>query len=248
MSAGSIARDYGEHVATPTWLTAFIDLPAEQYDAGVRFWLGVTGYEISAPRGEHGEFATLVPPDGDAYLRVQRTGDGSAGIHLDLHHPDQEFRVLRSPAGVAYCEVSDDLSTRPRPATWPGGHHSLVDQVSIDVPPSQFEEECAFWADRTGWPLMDFPARPEFRAVTRPEGQPIRILLQRLDDEVSRATAHFDIGSDDRDAETARHVGLGASVVSRHQWWTVLRDPTGAAYCITDRDPETGVLVRPPRD
>lgn len=232
----------------PTWLTAFLDLPAERYDVGVAFWQGVTGYELSAPRGEQAEFATLVPPAGDAYLRVQRTADGSAGLHLDLHHPDHEFRVLRSPAGVAYCEVSADLGQRPPPTTWPGGHTSLVDQVCLDVPPALYDDECAFWADRTGWPLIDFPARPEFRAVTRPPGQPLRILLQRLDDEQPRATAHFDIGTNDRTAETARHEALGATVVIRREWWTVLRDPTGSAYCITDRDPETGVLVGPPAD
>ncbi len=235
-------------MATPTWMTAFIDLPVERYDAGVAFWRGVTGYDLSPPRGEHAEFATLLPPDGDAYLRVQRTGDGSAGLHLDVHHPDQEFRVLRSPAGIAYCEVSEVLSVRPRPATWPGGHRSLVDQVCLDIPPSLFDEECAFWVDRTGWPLADFTSKPEFRAVVRPQDQPIRILLQRLDDEQPSATAHFDIGTNDRAAETSRHEALGATVVRRDDWWTVLRDPTGAAYCITDRDPETGVLVRPPAD
>ncbi len=229
---------------TPTWLTAFIDLPARRHEAGAAFWQGVTGYELSSPRGDRGEFATLVPAEGDPFLRVQRTADGSAGLHLDLHHPDQEFRVLRSPGGLAYCEVPADLVHRPPPATWPGGHLSLVDQVCLDIPPSRYDEECAFWAGRTGWQLMDIPTKHEFQALVRPADQPIRILLQRVDDERPHVTAHFDIGTNDRAAETARHEALGATVVRRHEWWTVLRDPTGAAYCITDRDPRTGMLVR----
>ena len=53
---------------------------------------------------------------------------------------------------------------------------------------------------------------------------------------------HLDLAVSDRDAETARHLGLGASLVGVHSHWTVLCDPTGLAYCLTDRNPETGVL------
>jgi len=234
-------------VATPTWLTAFIDLPEQQHEAGVAFWRGVTGYGLSEPRGEYAEFATLVPAVGDPHLKVQRTADGSAGLHLDLHHPDQEFRVLRSPGGLAYCEVSADLTERPPPDTWPGGHHAAVDQVCIDIAPSRFEEECEFWSERTGWPVKGFAEHPEFRALVRPPEQPIRILLQRLDDE-RPTSAHLDVSSDDREAETKRHEALGAHVVRRHDWWTVLRDPAGLEYCITDRDPRSGMVGRPGAD
>ena len=54
--------------------------------------------------------------------------------------------------------------------------------------------------------------------------------------------AHLDLGTTDREAETARHLALGASVVAREEFWTVLTDPAGLAYCITDRDPATGEL------
>ena len=49
------------------------------------FWREVTGSELSPLRGAAGEFATLLPADGDAYLRVQRVADGPGGHHLDLH-------------------------------------------------------------------------------------------------------------------------------------------------------------------
>jgi len=67
------------------WLTVFLDFPAGSFDAGVAFWREVTGYGLSAARGAHGEFATLQPSAGDAYLRVQRIRDGAGGCHLDLH-------------------------------------------------------------------------------------------------------------------------------------------------------------------
>lgn len=222
-------------VVNPTWLTAFVDVPADRHGAALAFWCGVTGYDVSAPRGEHGQFVTLLPATDDPQLRVQRIDYGAAGIHLDLHHPEQEFRVLRSPAGFAYCEVSEPLSEPPAPTSWPGGHRSLVDQVCIDVSASRFEEECTFWSERTGCAILEFPTAPEFRALKRPAGQPIRILLQRVEDERPLATGHFDISTDDRAAEASRHQALGATVVREHQWWTVLRDPVGMDYCLVDR-------------
>ena len=67
------------------WLTVFLDFPAASFGAGVAFWREVTGSGLSPRRGAAGEFATLLPADGDAYLRVQRVAGGSGGHHLDLH-------------------------------------------------------------------------------------------------------------------------------------------------------------------
>ncbi len=229
----------------PTWLTAFIDLPAAAYDVGVRFWEGVTGYAVSPSRGEQGEFATLVPPEGDAFLRVQRIADGPGGVHLDVHRPGQPFEVRRSPGGLDYCEVSEPLSRRPPPATWPGGHWSIVDQVCLDIAAPAYERECEFWRDLTGLELQDSTYFEEFRTLARPADQPIRVLLQRVGDDRPRVTAHLDVYTDDREAETRRHEELGATVLRRHPHFTVLTDPAGAAYCITPRDAVTGMLDRP---
>ena len=60
------------------------DLPTDLVDATLGFWLGVTGSSLSPWRGDDDEYATLVPPDGDDYLRVQRLV-GAPRVHLDLH-------------------------------------------------------------------------------------------------------------------------------------------------------------------
>ena len=65
------------------------------------------------------------------------------------------------------------------------------------------------------------------------------MLLQRLDRPTGPVGAHLDLGTTHRAAEVARHVALGASVATVEEFWTVLTDPTGAAYCVTDRDPAT---------
>jgi hypothetical protein len=219
-----------------TWLTAFLDFPADEFDEGVAFWQAITGYALSAYRGQEEEFATLLPPSGDAYLRVQQVQSGRCGVHLDLHAPGQSFEVRRSPGGLPYCLVSGKESVRPAPATWPDGNRSMVDQVCIDIPPEIYDEECEFWAELTGWELFG-GGTSEFSRLRKPAGHPLNILLQRLDSPGGNVRAHLDMSADDRQAEIRRHELLGATVERVHEGWTVMRPPAGPVYCITRRVP-----------
>ncbi|WP_089771405.1 VOC family protein [Ruania alba] len=225
----------------PTWLTVFLDFDPARFDVGVQFWQHVTGSDLSPPRGEHDEFATLLPADGDPFLRVQRLQHRPSGVHLDVHLPGREFDVRRSPGGMAYCVVPGPESRRPAASVWPGGHRSIVDQICLDIPARHYDDECAFWSELTGWALHGSTVHTDFRSLVRPQGQPIRVLLQRVLDDRPRVTAHVDLATDDRAAESRRHEALGARVEGVHQWWTVLVDPAGSRYCITDRDTETGM-------
>lgn len=248
-------------MTSPAWITAFLDFAPEGFDAGVQFWSGVTGYDVSAPRGESDQFATLVPGDGHGFLKVQRLDEGGDRVHLDLHVPDPRaaadgaaglgatvvadedgYVALRSPGGLPFCFVPHPGSRRPAPTAWPGGHSSLVDQVCIDAPAASYEREAEFWRDLTGWEPRSSAVSTDFRSLQRPEGQPFRLLLQRLGEATGTTRAHLDWATTDRVAETARHVALGARVVDVRPVWTVLADPLGRAYCLTDRDPETGML------
>lgn len=239
----------------PFWLSAFLDFTDHAFERGVVFWAEVTGSRVSAPRGEELEFATLVPRDGDALLRVQRLAEGHSGLHLDLHvaHPraaaaqavalgatqvaDRGYVVMRSPAGLTFCFVSHPASRPPVPVAWPGGR-STVDQVCLDVGPASYDAECGFWQELTGFaPTPTDPPDGEFRRLDGPG--PLRLLLQRLDDD-REPGFHLDLAADDRAAEVARHVALGARVVSVREQWTALTDPAGLAYCVTDRPPGRG--------
>lgn len=261
-SAGS-GLELGEDVPmTVRWLTAFLDTPrGSQSDAVVEFWQAVTASRLSTRRGSSGEFATLVPPDGDAYLRLQDLDDGPAGCHLDLHVDDvrDDLRrcraagamlvgdfgslvVLKSPGGLGFCLVAHrGERVRPRPNMWPGGHHSVVDQLCLDVARQEFEAEAAFWAVLTDWPRRH-GSLPEFDHLARPNNNPLRLLLQRLgDDGLSRSVgAHLDLACDDVDAEVTRHQALGADYAHMGKGWVTLRDPAGREYCVTGRDPFTG--------
>jgi hypothetical protein len=111
------------------WVTVFLDFPADGFDRSVEFWRQVTGYGLSPSRGADGEFATLLPVSGDAYLRVQRVRGGPGGHHLDLHvdtaaesledaadrarsagaqvtSVDEGLVVARSPGGFTFCLVA----------------------------------------------------------------------------------------------------------------------------------------------
>jgi L-amino acid N-acyltransferase YncA len=242
---------------TPRWITAFLDFPEAGYEAGADFWSSVTGYPRSPQRGDHGQFATLVPPDGADYLRVQRLDVPQPRVHVDLHVDDvtgaateaealgatpveapyDDPRIMRSPGGFVFCLVPGPGGDRPAPTSWPDSRTSYVDQVCLDVPPSRYDDEIAFWAELTGWQRRDPRPGSEFGRVTGPPDQPLFLLLQRLDDEQEAVTAHLDWSATDHEAEVSAHVAAGAEVQGRFEGWTVLRDPAGMAYCVTHRRP-----------
>lgn len=249
------------------WLTLFLDFPAQSFGTEIAFWREITGSALSPFRGEAGEFATLLPPDGDPYLRVQRIADGSGGAHLDLHvdpaagtvdqaadraatlgatvrHASEGLVVADSPGGFTFCLVSwHEEGTVPRPVTLDTGGASRLDQLCLDIPPDAYERECAFWAALTGWDLRS-GGRPEFAYLDRPAQIPLRLLLQRRDraGPSDRVTGHADFACARRELLAARHAASGARIVSVFPHWTVMTDPAGRSYCLTGRDPETGKL------
>jgi hypothetical protein len=240
------------------WLTAMLDSPPETSAASERFWRRVTGTRLSPRRGPRDEFATLVPPAGDPLLKVQRVGQSiPGGLHLDVHTDDVRglaarvdalggstshhvlgYVICGSPGGMTFCLVGHPGRRRPDPVGPPGAR-SLLDQVVLEVPPSQWDSEREFWAALTGWDTG--PRTPaELAPLARSDGMPLRLLLERLDEEQYTVTGHLDLACDDHDAETARHQDLGARLVRRTPSWTMLRDPAGRGYRLTRRDVETG--------
>ncbi|MCP3988108.1 MAG: VOC family protein [Actinomycetia bacterium] len=247
------------------WITAFIDQPADVFEQGTRFWQEVTGSGLSAFRGSKSQFATLLPPDGDPYLRVQRIHGDQPRVHIDFHvdsiadagrqarsagatlSADLGHLVMSSPSGLAFCLVSYDGES-VRPVSAGDGHAHLVDQVCIDVPGHLFDEEAEFWHSLTGWELRP-GSLDEFAFLARPSGLPIRLLLQRLgpDDPGEIARAHLDLACGDHvDDVAVVHERIGADVGNRFPFWMTMRDPVGLEYCLTARDQRTGLLPSSP--
>jgi predicted enzyme related to lactoylglutathione lyase len=164
---------------------------------------------------------------------------------------DDDLVVLDSPGGFTFCLVRwEGEVTVPRPIELDAantgdavGGLARLDQLCLDIPPDEFESECAFWAALTGWELRS-GSMPQFWYLVRENGMPIRVLFQRRDvaDPGDRVTAHPDFACADVVRLTERHVAAGARIVAPFANWITLADPTELAYCLTRRDPETGTL------
>ncbi|GAB3307380.1 VOC family protein [Epidermidibacterium keratini] len=234
------------------WITAFLDFEPAAHERATAFWSAVTGYAVSEPRGEHAEFATLIPPNGDAYLRVQRQEEGPSRIHLDLHvddvrrHADRaislgatelvacDYVTLRSPGGLEFCFVTHPGESAPPMTQWDGGLASAASQLCIDVPASRWDAERDFWGGVLGVPIEY--AGGSYAQTPPSADRPMHLVLQRLDDDPPTVGAHLDFETNARDDEAARHQELGATVLDTGPEWTVLRDPAGLPYCICGPD------------
>ena len=112
--------------------------------------------------------------------------------------------------------------------------------MCLDVPSGRHSAESAFWAAVTGWEHR--PESPEeFSELDRPDGIPLRLLLQRLGEQDGEVRAHLDLAASGARHEVARtHVDRGSVLESTRRGWLVLVDPAGLRYCVTGRDPATG--------
>jgi hypothetical protein len=91
-----------------------------------------------------------------------------------------------------------------------------------------------WWADALGWIVFnDDPDEFEIRAA--PDRIPGLLFALVDDPKVVKDRLHLDLRPDDRDAEVARLVGLGATHVDvgqGEQSWVVLADPEGNEFCV----------------
>lgn len=237
------------------WVWAFLDLSEERFEESVAFWQRVTRSGLSPWRGERGEFATLLPERGDPWLKVQRVG-GAGGVHVDLdvdvpleqaaaHAESLGARVRRRREGVVVCESPGGFGfclaawgrEGPPSRQVREGQPSLVDQVCLDIPASRYAAEVRFWSALTGWEVL-VGEPDEFVRLAWPQGLPVHVLLQRLDEQDGPVRAHLDLAARDRPAEVARHAALGAVEEGPGRGWTVMSSPDGQRYCVTDRRPQ----------
>ncbi|ALG83347.1 VOC family protein [Gordonia phthalatica] len=241
------------------WLTAFFDFPAADFGTEVTFWRAISGSTVSPPRGDSKQFATLEPFHGDPYLRVQRVDEGPGGMHLDVHvddpvagaleaealgatreaAADDGVITLRSPIGGVFCLVPwDGEELRARPIRWPGGAISIIDQLRFQVPTAAFDTEVNFWSVLTGKGPIDTAGRDEV-ALNHSPRLSLQVVILRTDE--GEASAHTALAANNVDDEVERHEDWGATVVSRDGDTVRMADPAGRLYCITHRNPRTGV-------
>jgi predicted enzyme related to lactoylglutathione lyase len=98
-----------------------------------------------------------------------------------------------------------------------------------------------FWEAALGWASVRL--NDQFVLLRAPEDRraAFDILFQRVPEpKVGKNRVHIDFDAGDMEAEVARLVGLGASVVARHSVgdfrWTIVADPEGNEFCVAIRD------------
>lgn len=236
-----------------------VEAPSEHFRASTAFWATVTG-STSVATGDRA--STLEPPDGSAFVESRATDRLRWSLSLVLETDDppglgERAREagarsagqdgFRSPGDFRFHIVgTGENLRRPAPFTL-DGHTSRLDQVCVDCPPRVVEAEIEFWARLTGW-TVGRGALPEFTWLARPDVVPVRLLFQQLGEghRGRRTRAHLDLACGDAvDALIGLHESFGATRGTRGRVWHTMSDPSGLSYCLTRRDPVTGVIERP---
>jgi len=110
-----------------------------------------------------------------------------------------------------------------------------IKDVTVDCadPP----KPAAWWAQALGGSVT-----ADFGFYAFVEGGGLGMGFQKVPEERSgKNSVHVDLAASDRAAEIERLVGLGAAQVAEHTVpglaWTVLRDPEGNEFCVSDTPP-----------
>ncbi|MDA8439923.1 MAG: hypothetical protein M0Z51_13825 [Propionibacterium sp.] len=237
------------------WVNLVIDVPTDYLPESTRFWSTVTRSTPTARPDGTDAVITLTPGSGSPWLRLSGVDAENPTVHLELVTDDpgtastharslgaretgssRGRRSMLSPAGVRFTltdEGPEDAGVQDR------NLDVLVDQACLDVPSALFEDEVAFWSEFTGWPVTS-SRYPDFRALERPESIPVRVTFQRVGNPT--AGVHPDLSCRRSMLTQREHEELGAVFDERRPRWSVMVAPSGLRYCVTDRDPATGLF------
>jgi hypothetical protein len=75
---------------------------------------------------------------------------------------------------------------------------------------------------------------PETDPVVMVDGPGPTLCFHKIERGRAQGRIHLDVAVSDRDAEKARAIGLGASVVREADAYTVVADPEGNHFCLVD--------------
>lgn len=105
-------------------------------------------------------------------------------------------------------------------------HKSRLGCVVIDCQHGDLDGHATFWAEALGYEVGE---RDDRYVVLHGPEREVKVLIQAVEHE---PRVHFDIETDDREAERARLEGLGAREVARVREWIVMEAPSGHRFCI----------------
>jgi predicted enzyme related to lactoylglutathione lyase len=93
-----------------------------------------------------------------------------------------------------------------------------------------------FWSQVLARPVDDGPNEFMATIARDDDASPTWLFLKVPEPKAAKNRMHVDFGADDRDAEVARILAIGATRVDDHDEygirWTVLADPEGNEFCV----------------
>ena len=113
-----------------------------------------------------------------------------------------------------------------------------IAMVTLDV--TEVKPSVDFWSALLGWEVA--ASTDDYAMLTGPDGSPA-LGLGRVDDhqppswpDDGRKQFHLDLAVDDLEAMAERAVELGATLADPQpgETWTVVIDPAGHPFCLTD--------------
>ena len=111
-----------------------------------------------------------------------------------------------------------------------------VSIASITFDTTNPEQLAAWWAERFG---AEITANMDgFFVIVAGGTLPTQLAFQKVGDPTpGKNKVHLDFHAEDREAEVARLVGLGAKETGRNNFgpefeWVVMADPEGNAFCV----------------
>jgi hypothetical protein len=112
-------------------------------------------------------------------------------------------------------------------------HHSRLCAFVIDCRVDDLSGATGFWSAALGRPVASADQDGDGRyAELKTDADEPFLLLQKVEHE---PRVHFDVETDDLDAEVARLEALGATRVAFVKRWWVMQAPTGHRFCVVRR-------------
>jgi predicted enzyme related to lactoylglutathione lyase len=122
----------------------------------------------------------------------------------------------------------------------PGAHRPDLHPHNVVIDCADHSVVVPFWEAALGW--TSHRINEQFVALRAPADRAVGfdILFQRVPErKTSKNRAHIDFDAGDMEAEVARLIDLGGSVVAKHNLadfrWTIVAGPEGNEFCVTIR-------------
>lgn len=228
-----------------------VDVPPDEHDAALAWWADALGGAARQVDGAHHHLDGVRATIG---VHVQRIDAGPGGFHLDLEADDpageverlvalgatrldpggsQDVTILTDPAGLRLCVT----------ATGQSQHLGARDEsvrlqvLMFDAPSDVAATQAAFWAGALGGEAE--PVGAPYDAYTwvagvEGPGGPLDVAVQDIGPD-GAARHHVDLHVPtpvERDREVRRLTEAGATRISAHAHWVVLRAPGGGVVCV----------------